>query len=165
MTTEIKSAVTELLTAAQITVTVVYRGEQINALGGVTAMDQWQFTFTAKNGKIEQFDFFTGLGLRGAPLQPSYGGPYPKRNILMWERLEKTRKPQKPHPADLLHSLILDSDAIGQSFENWCADFGYDNDSRKAFSTYEACQKNGDKLARVIDKLTLNALREALHDY
>ena len=44
--------------------------------------------------------------------------------------------------ADVLHCLLSDVNSVEESrdFEDWCAEFGYDTDSRKAFATYEACQ-------------------------
>lgn len=39
-----------------------------------------------------------------------------------------------------INCVISDSDAIHMSFNDWCANFGYDSDSRKALKTYEDCQ-------------------------
>lgn len=142
--------------------------------------DAWRCTFTTRDGKTsESFDYFTGLGHR-APATPeqkqsaergfqglsandkagrtSYGRRY-------LAEVEKLCKPQAPHPADVLHSLLLVSDVVGQSFASWCDDLGMDSDSRKAYATYEACQENADKLARVFDSTTRAALREALEEY
>ena len=51
-----------------------------------------------------------------------------------------------PDIADVLHSLILDSSACDMSFEDWCADYGYDTDSRKAYATYHECLTIGSKV-------------------
>lgn len=45
------------------------------------------------------------------------------------------------------------SDAITgkDSFEDFCGEFGYDTDSRKAEKTHKACQRATDKLERIYD--------------
>lgn len=179
MSQEIKNTVAELLNDAGITVLATYRGEALKALGGETTMDQWLFTIADKAGRSEQFDFFTGLGLRAPATDntrraamrdfPGFSEADKKGHtaysVRYMRAVDRMRKPQVPHIADLLHSVILDSDAVGQSFSNWCSDFGYDEDSRKAFSIYEACQKSADKLARVIPRVICDSLRETLQDY
>lgn len=49
---------------------------------------------------------------------------------------------QPPTLADVLGCLASDSASVenSQSFDDWCADFGYDTDSRKAERTYNACK-------------------------
>lgn len=47
--------------------------------------------------------------------------------------------PKNPELADLLNSLQSDCAGGDQSFEEFCGDFGYDTDSRKAYATWEAC--------------------------
>jgi hypothetical protein len=56
-----------------------------------------------------------------------------------------------------------DSDACTMSFNEWCDNFGYETDSRKALSTYHACQENTEKLRKA--KLPIEAVKEALQDY
>jgi hypothetical protein len=66
---------------------------------------------------------------------------------------------QPPSAADVLHCLSTDARAGEWSFENFCSDFGYDEDSRKARATWEACKKTsaelhallGDKFEEVAD--------------
>ncbi len=52
--------------------------------------------------------------------------------------------------ADVVSSLFLDSQATGVSFEDWCSDFGYDTDSRRAEATFKACQRSADKLYKLL---------------
>ena len=52
--------------------------------------------------------------------------------------LVDTRNGIKPNPYDIL-CCIEKSDPI--DFENFCSEYGYDEDSRKAYSTYEAVVK------------------------
>lgn len=54
-------------------------------------------------------------------------------------------------PAEVLASYARDAqDASGQSFEEWCANYGSDTDSRKALETYLACQAGESKVRAVI---------------
>ena len=64
-------------------------------------------------------------------------------------------------------SLLLDgsADFDAQSFEDWCADYGYDTDSRKASETYEACCDTGRKLRAAFTPDELSALREAASNH
>lgn len=45
------------------------------------------------------------------------------------------------------------SDAISgdYSFEEFCSEFGYDEDSRTAEKTWKSCQKQADKLSKIFD--------------
>lgn len=73
----------------------------------------------------------------------------------------------KPELCDVLHSLLSDGEAFlgAQSFEDWCGDFGYDADSRKAEATWKLCDNTGRKLANSIPKAALDKAREILADY
>lgn len=181
MSQEIENAVTELLVQVGVTYSAVNRGVSKNALGGTHAMDKWscEFTSSKRQNEPEEFDFYTGFGHRapatkdqklraeyefqGLTKKDKQGATMYGRRYLA--RVEEMRKPVAPHAASVLHSLILDSSAVGQSFESWCADFGYDSDSRKAYATYEECQRNADKLARIFDHATREKLGELLQDY
>ena len=68
-----------------------------------------------------------------------------------------------PAPADVLHSLVLDSDALDFSdFEEWATYAGYDPDSRKAEAIYTACLRTALTLRQMID---MDEAREAFSDY
>lgn len=173
---EIRAQIEKILANCEVTYGAIYMGETRKAFGETNShpMDKWSVRFTVRDGRAahEEFEFFTGLGHRskvedtpeGRRVAESLKGSI--RTSIAWEEARKRFcKPKAPHPADVLHSVILDSDAVGKSFESWCSDFGYDSDSRKAFDTYMACQKNSDKLARVFDATARRAIAEAVQDY
>lgn len=169
MSDQIRAQVSRILVNCEVTYGAIYKGE---ATRDGWKCDAWSVRFTLRDGRAahEEFDYFTGLGHRKAPewkfgVSGYDGGPAPRPGTLLHETWQKQAKPQEPHPADVLYSLILDASAVGQSFASWCADFGYDPDSRKAEATYRACQENADKLTRVFDSVALAALREAVQDY
>lgn len=164
----IRNEVSTLLDAWEIKHSVSYRGLKRNALGGEYSMDEWEFLvyFPGSSISLESFEFFTGLGLRSARPAPTDGGPlYVTPGTLLWEQLENARKPVAPHIADLLYSLTLDAESVNQSFDDWCACFGYDSDSIKAEGTYRACQKNAKKLRRIFTHEQVNGLSEILSEY
>lgn len=53
--------------------------------------------------------------------------------------LRNRKSPVAPGCAEVLDCLASDASSADSSFEDWCAELGYDTDSRKAYSTYQAC--------------------------
>jgi hypothetical protein len=81
--------------------------------------DGW--TVTLRNGtKRMTFPFYVGSGHNGAE---------PKIN-------------------DVMDCLLSDASGYENSrdFEEWCSEYGYDTDSRKAEKIYKACEKEFEKL-------------------
>lgn len=72
-------------------------------------------------GKSFTTDFYTGLG---------------------WDR--------KPSAADVLGSLVLDATCDVSTFEDFCSEFGYDTDSRKAEATYKAIKATAPKIKHLL---------------
>lgn len=70
--------------------------------------------------------------------------------------------PTLPH---VLHSLLMDSSATGETFSDWCANYGYSDDSIKALETYQACVKIGQTLSKAFTPAELSELREIFSDY
>lgn len=56
----------------------------------------------------------------------------------------------EPEVENVIDCLLSDAMGSDQSFEEFCAEFGYDTDSRKAEATYKACKKSGEKLRRLL---------------
>jgi hypothetical protein len=104
-------------------------------------------TLSSKAG-FHSFDYFTGLGLRHKP-KTSWVTPTPK----------------KPKVADVLHSLIMDASAADENFHDWCANYGYSDDSIKAMNTYKACLEIAVALRKHFSPDTLRQVRELLQDY
>lgn len=57
-----------------------------------------------------------------------------------------------PAMVDVLDCLASDASGVesARGFEDWCGDFGYDTDSRKAEATYRACRKQWASLQRLL---------------
>lgn len=59
---------------------------------------------------------------------------------------------EEPRASEVLSCLLSDAASVNdtRSFTEWCADLGYDTDSRKAEATYRACERIARKLARFL---------------
>jgi hypothetical protein len=113
---------------------VMYIGETVR---DSWKCDQWRGTISSKAG-VYSFDYFTGLGHRKARKDaPKCGFP---RNTIGAEQWEKQWvKPVQPKIADVLYSLFMDANAADNNFHDWCADYGFSDDSIKALNTYKQC--------------------------
>jgi hypothetical protein len=68
-----------------------------------------------------------------------------------------------PSAADVVSTLIASSSGSDQTFHDWCSDFGYSEDSRKALDTYLACQVELTQLRRLLGQ-HFSAAVEAARD-
>lgn len=57
----------------------------------------------------------------------------------------------EPELNDVLSAMFRDADALEMSFQEFCGEFGYDDDSIKAFKTYNACVANAKDLQYLLD--------------
>jgi hypothetical protein len=145
-------------------ITVTYVGEIVSPWDDKQArtVDQWQVKLTSKSG-FWTTAYYTGTGLRKA--RNGQKNPYPPRSIAAeaWNR--DNLKPAKPTNADILHSLTMDASAADENFSDWCANFGYSDDSLKALNTYKQCLEIATALRKHFDRATLEAIREAVADH
>ena len=62
-------------------------------------------------------------------------------------------EPRKPTLQDILSCLIMDADgADALTFEEWCSDFGYDTDSRKAERIFNESRRSSVLLQRILPR-------------
>lgn len=77
--------------------------------------------------------------------------------------------PEISNESDLIHAFycfVSDSEAGGEkSFEEFCSDFGYDEDSRKAENIYKACGVSAKKFNRVFTCDIYDLLNELSENY
>ena len=77
-----------------------------------------------------------------------------KANLALYiDELKKVSKVKPLNIDDVLYSLVLDSQFSNETFDDFCDNLGYDNDSMKANETYRACQKNSKKVKTFIKDL------------
>lgn len=103
----------------EIRATVTDLGEHIDGEGW--RHRQWRITLSSRHwpGRFTTSTFRTGIG---------------------WER--------KPNAADLLECLLSDAAGVknAEGFDDWCREYGYDLDSRKAEQTFIACITQTEQL-------------------
>lgn len=176
--TEQEKTVSDYLKEQGITYGVFPKGERTR---DDWQCDAWSVSFQKGDGReaLEDFDFFTGLAHRAEATREqkqmaTMGFPglnendkkgktsYGRRYLA---QVEKMRKPVAPFAASVLYGLLLDSQGAEQNFLDWCSEYGYDSDSRKAFATYEACCENRAKLYRVFNREQVEHLAKLLEDY
>jgi hypothetical protein len=82
-----------------------------------------------------------------------------------WTHLEKYIKstgdngPVTPTAYDVLACISSDV-SMSDNFGNWCSDFGWDTDSRKALATFERCKELAAKLKAFFTADELEQLEE-----
>lgn len=113
----------------------VYGKEHISAWNDYGSVDSNPYTVTLKYGsKRLTVPFFQGRGIK-----------------------------RDPTPADVLYCLCTDARAGLMTFEEFCSDFGYDPDSRKAEKTWKACEKLAPRLVKFLGEELLEELSNAEH--
>jgi hypothetical protein len=105
--------------------------------------EHYAFNILFKNGqKQASFDWKQGTG---HVIKNNYG----------------TIMPKNPNPGEVLARICAESLDCKESFEEWADAFGYDADSRKAESIYQACKRHEEKLARLgLDSETVQNLAD-----
>lgn len=144
--------------------------------------DKWSCTLHYQD-RSATFDYWTGIGHRvvasgwkaeGPNKWGSTGGMVAfglKDAIAKGVLVLKRRKSEQngkwenegPSVADVLSCLLSDSRACSTTFDDWCSDFGSNNDSISALNTYLACQKNGSKVIRLLGSKLAEELSEKEH--
>ena len=74
-------------------------------------------------------------------------------------RIAKVQK-VAPSPAEVLANACREGLDADESFENWCANFGYDEDSRKAEQAYHECTEAGRRARRLVGSENYHKLAE-----
>lgn len=59
---------------------------------------------------------------------------------------------KEPDAADVLSCLCSDATSVenARDFAEWCNEFGYDVDSRRAYRTWQECKRNATKVRRLL---------------
>lgn len=78
--------------------------------------------------------------------------------------VDEMGRPKKPTKKDILYSMIMD-DVSDMNFNDFCDEFGYNNDSIKALKIYKACLKETKAYYNMFDSEEREVLEELLQDY
>lgn len=129
--------------------------------------DAWSLEIKQKHGRVtERFSFRTGTGNRvnaGPAMHhelESLGDVVRARGRSFYIDKGSRWEAKAPKLADVLQCLASDAGALEETFEDWCSNYGYDSDSRKAEKTYRACVETAQQLVRLFGFDGLRELRE-----
>ena len=78
--------------------------------------------------------------------------------------VSKMGRPKKPTIKDVLYSMMMD-DVNNINFNDFCGEFGYDNNSIKALKIYEDCQEETEAYYDMFNNEEREFLRELLEGY
>lgn len=68
------------------------------------------------------------------------GGEFTEDTFTVMYHMSINDGSKKPdNVAEIVHSVVMDSHAVDYDFEEWCEEYDFDVDSRKAEKTYKAC--------------------------
>lgn len=107
----------------------------------------WSITLT-HDGRKHRLDFWMGPG--NLTYEPVFRSKLSQHQAEREGRIKYNHfgpgkdaitSPRPPERNEVLANLALDCSGADQAFEDFAADFGYDEDSRSAYATYEACRK------------------------
>jgi hypothetical protein len=68
-----------------------------------------------------------------------------------WASIAKPEITEETEILNAFYCLVSDAIAGNDSFENFCSEFGYDQDSRTAEKIYRKCKKQLEKLQKIYD--------------
>lgn len=176
-----KSELQQACEAHEITVSSVHIGLECEGDSN-TWRDKWSCTIHYKD-RSATFDYFTGIGHRvvafgwkpeGHNKWWSSGGMMAlgikealTKNVLVLKRAKNPdtgrNEVEGPSVADVLYCILSDARACETTFDDWCSDFGANNDSLSALNTYLACQRNGSKILKVLGYALVKELSEKEH--
>lgn len=127
--------------------------------------DRWMVRFFKRDMMMEQ-EYKTGLGHRAGPPMPSDVRNSHPRSAWRENWVHANVKPYAPCAASVLHSLLSDARCgADHTFDEFCAELGYDTDSRRAMDTYLACQAVHAQLVKVFTREQREHLEQMLEDY
>lgn len=128
--------------------------------------DEWRICFKRDGKQSIETTYYTGTGYRkSARSMPADIARLGSRIIARVEWEKHNLKPVQPEVASVLHSLILDAQGAEQPFDYWCDEYGYDQDSRKALATYDACCAIRRQVNAFFSSEEREQLRAMLEDY
>lgn len=126
----------------------------------------WNVAITYKNG-MWTFPYKCGLGhVEKKPgAMPMPNPPYRKGTIAYEQWEASNTRPKKPSNSDIMYSILLDIQAADMSFNDWCNEYGENNDSMKAFKTYQVCCEYAVFVRKAFTTEQVAEMRKALEDY
>lgn len=70
-----------------------------------------------------------------------------------------------PDIKGVMKSLLLDMMAGDMCFDEFCSEYSYDEDSRRAYAAWWKCRRTGRRLHLLFSPEEIEAMEKALEDY
>ena len=152
---EYEKQANEFLSKVNATIIISFFGHGLHFHDDKEKRDIYDVTIK-RNGKEYSFRFGQSIMHSGAPEISAYKGTkqydrligegYKPKYPVNLDQVTLIKRRIPPTNYDIL--ACLQKYEVG-TFENFCGDFGYDTDSRKAFETYIAVQKEFEGVKKV----------------
>ena len=163
-----ESELAEALTKLPISAKVTYlcRNAEIDTTGPdgkPWEYFEWHIELRCEDRTMIVPSYKTGTGLAK---RRCYNGQYTQQQLNTGRHdlsPSVTVKPTAPTLADVMHSLLSDSDALDYPFAEWAENYGLGSDSIKALNTYLQCQRYGTQLTQLIGTQRIEELRGKEH--
>ena len=128
--------------------------------------DRWMIQFDRNGANRIEAEYKTGLGHRVGPVMPLDVRTANQHSLHVHDWINANVRPYPPCAASVLYSLLSDARCgADYTFDQLCAEFGYDTDSRRALEMYLACQETHQKLSKLFTSNDIERLTELLEDY
>jgi hypothetical protein len=116
--------------------------------------DKWQITISRGSSKLS-FEFWSSIADRAARMGYAAQNMYGKG----WEKFKRPDRDRKPTAYDVLSRISNDANTPAE-FDDFCAEFGYDTDSRKVEDMHKRCVTFALKLRQFFTAEELSELQE-----
>lgn len=114
---------------------------------GMRNTDNWNHFAWLVNINGVDFEYRTGLG---HAVKRYTSGKYTANKKPLNSITTDDSYVSIPQLDDILQCLFSDASAGSESFNDFCDNFGYSNDSLKALDTYRACMESASKLRKAL---------------
>ena len=88
-----------------------------------------------------------------------------KTTFQFWGSIQKPEITTDEENIFALYCFLRDSEAASNSFKDFCNEFGYDEDSRRAEKIYKSCEKSLKKFNRIFNCDLYDLLNELQGTY
>ena len=134
-----------------------------------TLIDDLQYNFANQrlvkyftDDKQSRHVYDVTITRNGKSISFTYGDSVANTEIMLNQNLSRTLAKKRKGVCDSrLYSILacVASDYYcDPQFKNFCADFGYDTDSRKAFDTWQKCLEQSEKLRTIFTDSDIECL-------
>lgn len=114
-------------------------------------LKKWGIKFTATRAESNACPMFCdGKHIHGDQYRVTLSRNGKRITFSFWNSLNDSREGKELDAYSVLSCCSSDLNCP-ETFEDFCAEYGYDQDSRKAETTFKACLKQSERLHRLFD--------------